>query len=481
MEIEDLKEKTVAVLGYGVEGKAVTAYLLKHGIRPVLFDEKPWEQWPADQQEAIKKLEINFIFGPSYLEELGAVAIAFRSPGVPRLHPKLLEWEQKGLQITSQTKWFFEHCPAKIIGVTGTKGKGTTSALLYEILSANKFEVLNSKFETNPKDEIPNTAPNTYLTGNIGDTQPLEILDNLQADDYIVYELSSFQLQDLTQSPHLAVVLMVTQEHLDYHTSLEEYHKAKTAISKYQNQGDTIIYNIDYPATKQLGQMSPGMHIPLSTQQILEQGSYRDGQDLKIKNIGGQNFSIPISNVGLTGSHNLENVLAAMAAAAKLSVKPNTIEQTIQTFKGLPNRLELVADKSGIYFYNDSFSTTPETAIAAINSFSEPEIVILGGSGKNSDFSALGKTIVTKDTIKAIIFIGPEAARIEEAITKAGTFPGQMLRGAQTMAEIFNQIKQLAVTGDVVLLSPACASFGMFKNYKDRGEQFKDCATNYSV
>jgi UDP-N-acetylmuramoylalanine--D-glutamate ligase len=168
----------------------------------------------------------------------------------------------------------------------------------------------------------------------------------------------------------------------------------------------------------------------------------------------------------------LENIKAAMAVAKVLDIDPATVEQTVYNFKGLVHRLEFVAEKNDIKYYNDSFSTTPETAIAAIKAFSEPEIVILGGSFKNSDFSDLGITIDQAKNIKALILIGQEADRIEQSLQ--GKFSSQILRGAKNMAEIFEQIKLVTVAGDVVLLTPACASFGMFKNYKDRGEQFKE-------
>src|SRR5258708_3108392 len=229
MNIQDLQGKLVAVLGYGQEGEAVTNYLIKHGVTPVLFDQKPWDKWEKEKQEEIKKLKVNFVFGPDAFKELAGFDLAFRSPGIPLSNPDLFKYSNHpvprqagghsslkgdgGLQITSQTKWFFDHCPAKIIGVTGTKGKGTTSVLIYEILR-QKSQMTNSKYQT-------------YLTGNIGKEQPLDFLDSLTKDDWMVYELSSFQLQDLDQIPHIGVALMLTTEHLDYHRSNQQYRSAK--------------------------------------------------------------------------------------------------------------------------------------------------------------------------------------------------------------------------------------------------------------
>ncbi len=426
----------VAVLGFGLEGKATANYLLKHGLNPVLFDARPWQDWPLEEQEYIKSLKVNFIFGPDYLKELKGFNVVFRSPGI-----KLSDVQKAvtpGAVITSQTKWFFEHCPAPIIGVTGTKGKGTTCTLIFNILKQ--------------------VGKSAYLVGNIGETQPLEILDGLAKQDFIVYELSSFQLQDLTKSPHIGVVLMVTSEHLDYHKDVEEYRQAKEAIAKFQTRADFTVYNKDYEASKQIGELGDGQKIPIGTNMNTETAF--------------DHFKIQ-----LKGAHNLENIKAAVAVAKILSIDEATIEKAVYEFKGLTHRLEFVAEKNGVKYYNDSFSTTPETAAAAIRAFTEPEIIILGGSSKNSDFTALGATIVQTKNIRVLILIGQEAGRIEQSLN--GKFGGRVLRGAKNMAEIFAQIKPIATAGDVVLLSPACASFGIFKNYKDRGEQFSAFAKGY--
>jgi UDP-N-acetylmuramoylalanine--D-glutamate ligase len=487
MDLQDLKGKLVAVLGYGQEGKAVTAYLIKHGIKPVLFDQKPWEDWSEIEKSEIKKLGVNFIFGPDCFKELKGFDVVFRSPGVRTSH-----LAPHTSHLTSQTKWFFEHCPCKIIGVTGTKGKGTTASLIYEILEARTSHL----------------APRTYLTGNIGKIQPLEILDELKPDDYVVYELSSFQLQDLTQSPHIAVVLMVTSEHLDYHADQKEYVDAKSAITKFQTADDFAVINADFENSVKIGELGKGQKIYFSRQKILETGCFiKNGQI--ILNIPGfhqgassdlgnsqtedapwsqnGNFQFPISDFQLRGAHNLENVCAAVSVGKILGIQDDIIGKAVIGFKGLEHRLEFVAEKNGVKFYNDSFSTTPETAIAAIESFAEPEILILGGSSKNSDFTELGKIITAKKNIKAVILIGQEAGKIKLAIKTPTPNPSPrgrgetlaILEGAKNMAEIFGQIKSVAVPGDIVLFTPACASFDMFKSYVDRGNQFKEAVKKF--
>ncbi len=481
-----MQGKLVAVLGYGQEGKAVAGYLLKHGIKPVLFDQKPWEKWEETDKLEIKKLGLNFIFGPDCFMELAGFDVAFRSPGV---NPK--QFTINNLQLTSQTKWFFEHCPAKIIGVTGTKGKGTTSSLIYGILALSlRGGVLPTTKQSSPDERLPrpsdalgsrNDTENVYLTGNIGKVQPLEILDNLNSDDYIVYELSSFQLQDLTQSPHIAVVLMTTSEHLDYHKDENEYVKAKSSITKFQSPDDFAVVNADFENSKKIGLEGNGKKVYFSRKQELAEGSFVQNGVIIWRSSENQGLEelIEVKDLQLKGDHNLENVCAAVSVGKILQIDNSVIRTAIAGFNGLEHRLEFVLEKQGIKFYNDSFSTTPETAIAAIKSFFEPEIVILGGSSKNSDFSELAKTVIKASNIKSLILIGQEASKIKEGILNTGEFKGRIFESAKSMEEIFAQIKTIAKTGDIVLLSPACASFGMFKNYKDRGEQFKNSVRNF--
>ena len=463
MKIEDLKDKMIGVVGYGIEGHATALYLLKHGLKPILFDQKPWDSWLEEDKNSIKNLKVNFAFGLDAFMELKGFDVVFRSPGV-KLTDLKKQVSAKTI-ITSQTKWFFENCPARIIGVTGTKGKGTTVSLIFEMLEENlKYRV--SKAGTKPH--------KNYLTGNIGKIQPFEILDTLNKNDVVVYELSSFQLQDLTLSPYISVVLMVTSEHLDYHKDIKEYREAKAPIAKFQKTTDFVIINSDYEGSVKIGEQSPGEKIYFSRQKSFDKGCYiKNGKIFFRGLLGGEHEIIQINDLQLRGEHNLENIFASVTAAKILGVKTQAIKECLKSFKGLEHRLEFIGQKKGIKFYNDSFSTTPETAIAAINSFNEKEVIILGGSRKKSDFSILAKTIIEKSNVKALILIGVEAPRIRQALENAGVFHGQILEGAKNMVEIFKQIKLLARPGDVVLFSPACASFDMFQNYKDRGDQFK--------
>lgn len=464
MTILSLKNKNIAVLGYGIEGRAITAYLLKNGIKPAIYDQRPWEEWGSKDKERLKKLELNVIFGPDCLKELAGMDIAFRSPGIWRLSPELLKAEKKGLKLTSQTSYFFDNCPAKIIGITGTKGKGTTATLIYEILRQN----FKSK---SPRLKI-------VITGNIGKKQPLEIMESLTDRDWVVYELSSFQLQDLNKSPHIGVALMVTSEHLDVHKNQEEYLLAKSAITKFQSDKDFSVINFDFENSKRIGCQGSGAKRFFSTE--TPNGDCFFGKDgcIHFLQFGTRRWN-KITGWALKGLHNVQNICAAILASDSAGCSAAAIERAVLNFQGLEHRLEFVTEKSGIKFYNDSFSTVPETAIAAIKSFGEPLILILGGSSKKSDFKTLAQVVFHAGNIKKIILVGLEASRLKRELLTANFSPEKILEGASVMSEIFSQIKTAARPGDSVLLSPACASFDMFKNYQDRGQQFKKFALQF--
>lgn len=448
MTIDDLKNKKVVVLGAGVEGLATLHYLKEHGITAALRDEKVAKQDIAGDYDTY--------FGEDAFSDLTMFDVAFRSPGIPVTTPKLQHARDDGLIITSQINFFLENCPSEVIGVTGTKGKGTTSSLIYEMLKQQGEEV--------------------YLGGNIG-VPPFTFLDKLSVHSKVVLELSSFQLHDITTSPHIAVMLMVTSEHLDYHKDTAEYVDAKRNILRFQSTEDFAVINRDYPASNESDIYTNAQVLFVSRERKTGNGCYAlDGKILLDKN-GKTEEILPIEDVLLPGKHNLENVCAAVMAADLAGVSKTSIVKVLKTFKGLEHRLELVRELNGVRYYDDSFSTTPETAVAAIEAFNNPEILILGGSSKNSDFNELGYMVSTKENIKAVIGIGEEWWRIKEHI-RAPKHNMLFIEDAKNMQQVVKAAKALAEPGDVVLLSPACASFGMFKNYKDRGDQFKSEVNN---
>lgn len=451
--MQDFKEKFIAVLGAGIEGFSSAAFLKKKGAYVTVLDQKTESELDPEIVRKFRELYIETIFAPNCLTNLSKFEILLRTPGIRPDLAELQQAVQNGAVLTSNTKVFFDNCPAKIIAVTGTKGKGTTASLIAEILKR--------------------AGKTAHLGGNIG-TPALDLLPNITPNDLVVLELSSFQLFDLQKSPHVAVVLMVVAEHLDWHKNVKEYKEAKFNIAKYQNPQDFTIVSIDYPASKEFLNIGQGKKLQVSIESELSNGVFVSNGQLYRRVGAAAELVVPVDQVGLFGKHNLENIAAAVGAVTALGVKVEPMIEAIKEFKGLEHRLEFVKDVNGVKYYNDSFSTTPETAIAAIKSFSQPEIVILGGSDKGSDYTELGQQIANSQNVKAVILIGQMGPKIKEAIDKAGEFKGKFLEGAKNMGEIVAQAKEIAENGDMALLSPACASFDMFKNYKDRGIQFKE-------
>ncbi len=454
----DLVGKKLGILGFGKEGKAVATFLKANGLVAEVFDEKPRSAFPELELKAWEDDGFRFLF-EDWTQIVGW-DIAFRSPGIKRLTENMEALERQGVEISSQTIYFFKHSPARIVGVTGTKGKGTTASLVYEML----------------KLQYPGQV---WLTGNIGKVDPLELLPKLEPEHWVVFELSSFQLQDLKQSPQIGVCLMVTCEHLDFHKDLGEYHKAKESISTYQTAGDSVVYAVDYPASLQIGLQGQGDKFAFSRYHPVDRGAYAKGEEIVLVGTPVDGV-IDVSKRKLLGHHNLENIAAATAAAALAGVGLTHIQKAVESFNGLEHRLEYVGRFGEVDFYNDSISTTPDSTVAAVEAFTAPLVLILGGSEKWVDFEAMAMVLAKQTNIRAIILVGQAAPRIDAALKAAG-FTVPCFYGASNMDEIFGQIKQVVKPSDVVLLSPACASFGMFQNYAERGEQFKRLARQFTL
>ncbi len=476
INVLELKDKKIGVLGFSTEGVSTAKYLHSQRLPFTIFDQKTADGLEGEAKELYQSLSerateispaVDFRLSEDYLDHLNECNFLLRTPGFPLWQPKLREFREKGGVISSQTKLFFDLCPCPIISVTGTKGKGTTATLIYEMLKSSGFSV--------------------YLGGNIG-RPPLTFINELAPKSYVVLELSSFQLEDLTTSPSIAVVLMITSDHLgsqsesspNYHRSVKEYIEAKMNIVSHQKENETAIFNSDSDTSRDLSFKTPAKVYFFSRKHATHPGTFIEEDAIYFSDNGLERIC-PIDAVSLRGAHNLENVCPAVTVAKKLGVENKVIQSVLETFRGLPHRLEFTAKVRGVDYYNDSFSTTPETAIAAIRSFSEPLILILGGSDKASDYTELGRVIRASKNIRAVILIGVTAGKIEASILTVargadpkGSDPIIVKEVGETMAGIVGRATREARLGDVVLLSPACASFDMFKNYKDRGDQFKE-------
>jgi UDP-N-acetylmuramoylalanine--D-glutamate ligase len=354
---------------------------------------------------------------------------------------------------------FFDLCKAEIIGVTGTKGKGTTVSLITAIL----------------KSKI-----NIWTGGNIGNA-PIEFLDQIKKNDWVILELSSFQLQDLDKSPQIAVVLNITSDHLDYHKNQQEYLDAKLNIVRHQTKNDFAVINLDYLTSFKFAAVSPTKNdYYFSRQKSVDLGCFvkwnnKEAGEIILRTEEKDYVICQVNEIKIRGEHNLENICAAITASYLAGAKIKDIQSAIIKFKGLPLRIEFVKKIKGVSFYNDSASTNPDTTIAAIKSFSEPLILLVGGSSKNADYQKLGQAI-ENSTIKAIVAIGETAPEIIAKIQNKKNI--SFIKHCQNMSEAVKRAYEIAKSKDVILLSPASASFDWFKDYKDRGNQFNIAINN---
>lgn len=401
----------VAIAGYGVEGKASLAYWLGRGDAVTVVDER---LELSDVPDGVP-----MILGPGAFSRLDGFDIVVRSPS---LRPDKIVTDGK---IWSATNEFFEQCPAPIIGVTGTKGKGTTSSLIASILRA--------------------AGKTVHLVGNIG-VPALEILPEITPDDIVVFELSSFQLWDIERSPHVAVVLMIEPDHLDVHANFAEYVSAKENIVRYQKPGDVLVFNKNNALSRTIAEkVAPGVvpiEYPYETQVL--------------------------DALVIPGAHNRDNACAAMAAVSPWISDPEIIRQGFRNFTGLPHRLKFVAEKDGVRYFDDSISTTIGSARAAVESFPNTRVVILlGGSDKGADYAELIEYLREKDVF--VVAMGQTGHEIAELCAQFGV-DCEYVDG--TMEAVVATANTAAHPGDIVILSPASASFDQYKNYADRGDQF---------
>lgn len=419
----------IAIAGYGVEGEENYRYWSTQGEHEItIVDER------ADAGNTYPH-GAETILGPNVFKNLQGYDLVVRTAG---LAPYKISTDGK---IWSGTNEFLAHCPAPIIGVTGSKGKGTTSSLIASILEAAGKKV--------------------WLVGNIG-LPALSVLSKIQPDDIVVYELSSFQLWDVEKSPHTAVVLFIEREHLDVHRNMDEYVEAKAQIARHQKSDDILIYNIYNQFSQRIAENSPAIKVGFPSE---DTAHVRDGYFYN-----GEQALCSVDVLRIKGEHNQENAVAAIDAVWEYTQDPVAIATGLGAFKGLPHRLAYVATVNGVEYYDDSIATTPTSAIAALRAFPQQhKVIILGGSYKGSDFTDLGKEL-TRHEVRAIL-IGDVAQSIANACEEAGFRNYEILENV-TAQSFTRRAAELARPGGVVLLSPASASFGIFKNYVDRGEKF---------
>ncbi len=438
-----LKNKKIAVLGLGVSNRPLVRLLLSYGCSVIGCDRTPREKLDAEVLE-LEALGAVLQLGETYLDGLRA-DLVFRTPGMHPENPALVALRGQGAEITSEMEIFFELCPCKTIAVTGSDGKTTTTTLIAEMLKA--------------------AGKTVWLGGNIG-TPLLPLCNRMRDTDYAVVELSSFQLMDMRRSAHIAVVTNLAPNHLDVHKDMDEYVEAKKNIFRFQSTGDLLILNGDNAITAQF--CGNG-----KTRYFARQGKVENGVCLQGNVICRDGVPVlETSEILLPGEHNVENYMAAILAVEGL-VQDETIRHVAKNFTGVEHRIELVRIRDGVRFYNDSIASSPSRTIAGLRSFPEKVLLIAGGYDKNIPFDTMGPEVLVHT--KAVFLNGATADKIRAAIENTpGYTPGNPeLIDCIDFADAVHKAALAANSGDVVLMSPACAAFDQFKNFMERGKYFK--------
>ena len=447
-----LRNRKVALIGLGISNIPLLDYLYNLQAKVTVFDDRSIEDIPKDIMDKITRYTFEFSFGENNLAKLNGFDLIFRSPSCMPTRKELKQAEDSGAIVTSEIEMLMEIAPCKIVGITGSDGKTTTSTLIYEILKEAGY--------------------NVYLGGNIG--APLFTkLNDILPEDIIVLELSSFQLMNMTVSPDIAVITNITPNHLNLHSSYEEYIEAKKNIFRSQDENGILVLNYDNEITRECKQDANGKVAYFSSKEKLDNGIIVDNDIIKECEDKLRKHIVNTKDINLKGMHNYENICAAYAATKTL-VDTETALKAIKEFKGVEHRLEFIKEINGVKWYNDSIGTSPTRTIAGLNSFEEDIILIAGGYDKNLDYEPLAKPIVAK--VKGLILIGQTAEKIYEVVNKKLQEKNKDLD--IYICDEFSQTVQIAnkiaKPGQIVLFSPASASFDMFENYAQRGKKFKE-------
>ncbi len=454
--MNDFKGKRVTVMGLGLfgGGAAITRFLARHGARVAVTDLKDEEKLSASV-EKLHDVEVRFVLGRHIESDFTDTDLLIVNPAVPRNSPYLQLAREHGVTFETETNLFFKLCPAPIIGVTGSNGKTTTTTLLGEMLRDLGVRV--------------------YVGGNIG-VPLIEHVEEMTEDDLVVLELSSFQLEDLRaieRSPHVAVVTNISPNHLDRHGTMENYIAAKRAIVDFQRDGDIFVANARDEHLASWACTSSARVLRFSSQDRVHDGTYLDGSALRFEMDGDSGEICDRGEILLPGIFNVENYLAASAAALALGVRTETIRRIARTFRGVAHRLELFLEENGVRYYNDSIATTPESTIAALDALEGPIVLIAGGYDKKAPLYQLARKVIAR--CKAVVLIGvtgPQIAAELRGCENAGAL--QVCEEGTDFEAAVGRAISLAEPGGCVLLSPATASYDMFANFEERGDTFKD-------
>ncbi|MBR3792251.1 MAG: UDP-N-acetylmuramoyl-L-alanine--D-glutamate ligase [Clostridia bacterium] len=441
----DMKNKKITVIGIGVSNLPLIKYLVSLGAKVTACDKRNAEKLGETATE-LSNLGVSLNLGEDYLSDIDAELI-FKTPGMRFDVPELLAAKEKGSVVTSEMEVFFELCPSKIIAVTGSDGKTTTTTLIHNMLCEEGYK--------------------TWVGGNIGNPLLTQV-GEMNEDDIVVLELSSFQLHTMKKSPHIAVMTNITPNHLDMHKDYAEYIDAKKNIMKYQTKDDILIVNSSNDVTEEIGKSANGKLFEFSSKKKADISIENECIYLKDKPI------LKLSDIKLPGMHNVENYMAAIGAVREL-VSIESINNVAKSFGGVAHRIELVRELDKVRYYNSSIDSSPNRTINTLKVFPNKLIMISGGKDKGIEYDEIGPAIIEK--VKVLILIGATSDAIENALDKAyknqNIEPCVKVIRAKEYSEAVRLAKENAEENDVVLLSPASTSFDMFNNFEERGNLFK--------
>ncbi len=444
-----LRGKKISVIGVGVSNIPLIRFLTENGAVVTAHDKKNSEAL-GDKFTQLSALGVEFVLGEDYLGNIPqGTEVIFKTPGLRGDVPELQKAREKGIEVTSEMELFFELCPCEIIAVTGSDGKTTTTTLIGEILKKEGYTC--------------------HIGGNIGKPLVAE-LENIKPEHKAVLELSSFQLFSMKKSPKVAVVTNVTPNHLDWHKDFEEYIESKKNIMKYQSKGDVLVTNSANDITRKMGEEAKGEWRCFSSKgdalvHLTEGGIFY-----------GEEKIIDAGDIVIPGIHNVENYMAAIAATYDY-VSRETVESVAKNFGGVAHRIELVRELDGVKYYNDSIASSPARTTAGLKSFNKKVILIAGGYDKKIPFDEFGQ--VVNEYVKKLVLVGVTSDKIEAAVKGAKNFEGLPIFRETAFEEAVKTARACAQEGDIVILSPACASFDLFENFEERGNIFKGIVNSF--
>lgn len=442
-----IKDKNTAVVGIGISNKPLINFLLKLGAKVSAFDKKNEEQL-GDTVNELREKGVKLILGENYMDSLSGFDVIFKTPSMRIDAPALVNAKKQGAYITSEMEEFIKYCPAKIYGVTGSDGKTTTTTLIYNILNQQGYK--------------------TWVGGNIGTPLFAEI-EKMKNDDKVVLELSSFQLMTMKVSPEIAVVTNLSPNHLDIHKDMQEYIDSKKNIFKYQESENLLVLNKDNKLTNSMFNEGKGKVLGFSIKEKVKDGAYFQENKLYIK----EKEVCKLNEIQIKGMHNIENLLAAFCAVSD-DVNIENMRKIATSFTGVEHRCEFIREIDGVKYYNDSIATSPSRTLAGLKAFEKPVILIAGGYDKKIPLDVLAEE--GYENVKALILVGATKDKIKSAFLKVMKKKNIEIPIVveESLEKALLSARNFAKEGDIITLSPACASFDMFPNFEARGNRFKD-------